>query len=179
MTLLYADALAALGRGDLGAARRLAADGLAEYGSPMSGRYVWPLLWLAARTEADEATLARDRREEVPDGAAARCRELASLAAGLAAPTAPSRGYQALVAAELARAAGQADLTAWSAAAGRGRRRPSPIRWPTPCCGWPRPPPRRATARPPAQRPRAYALASGVGAMPIAQEARRWPGAPG
>ena len=66
LTLLYADALTALGRGDLGAARRLAADGLAEYGSPVSGRYVWPLLWLAARTEADDATRARDRREEVP-----------------------------------------------------------------------------------------------------------------
>ena len=41
---------------------------------PMSGRYVWPVLWLAARTEADEATRARDRREEVPDGTAARYR---------------------------------------------------------------------------------------------------------
>ena len=72
LTLLYCDALAALGRGDPGAARRVAASGLAEYGSPMSGRYVWPVLWLAARTEADEATRARDRREEIPDGTAAR-----------------------------------------------------------------------------------------------------------
>src|SRR5512142_2650106 len=72
LTLLYADALAALGRGDLTAARRLTAGGLADYDSPVSGRYLWPLLWLAARTEADDATRARDRREEVPDGAAAR-----------------------------------------------------------------------------------------------------------
>ena len=83
LTLLYADALVALGRGDLDAARRLTADGLADYGGAMSGRYVWPVLWLAARTEADGATRARDRREEVPDGTAARYQELASLAADL------------------------------------------------------------------------------------------------
>ena len=118
LTLLYADALVALGRGDLDAARRLTADGLADYGGAMSGRYVWPVLWLAARTEADEATRARDRREEVPDGTAARYRELASLAADLATPNAASRGYRALVTAELARAAGEAERHArWSAAA--------------------------------------------------------------
>ena len=72
LTLLYVDALTALGRGDLAAARRLTAEGLADYDSPVSGRYLWPLLWLAARTEADDATRARDRREEIPDGAAAR-----------------------------------------------------------------------------------------------------------
>jgi DNA-binding NarL/FixJ family response regulator len=36
LTLLYADALVALGRGDLDAARRLTADGLADYGGAMS-----------------------------------------------------------------------------------------------------------------------------------------------
>jgi len=47
LTLLYADALVALGRGDLDAARRLTADGLADYGGAMSGRYVWPCCgWL-------------------------------------------------------------------------------------------------------------------------------------
>ena len=84
LTLLYADALVALGRGDLDAARRLTADGLADYGGAMSGRYVWPVLWLASRTEADGATRARDRREEVPDGTAARYQELASLRRGSA-----------------------------------------------------------------------------------------------
>jgi DNA-binding CsgD family transcriptional regulator len=120
LTLLYSDALIALGRGDPGAARRLAADGLAEYGSPLSGRYIWPLLWLAARAEADEAIRARDRREDAPDGAVDRYRKLASLAADMPVPNAASRGYQALVTAELARAAGQEEaqlLTgAWSAA---------------------------------------------------------------
>src|SRR5690349_16773155 len=124
LTLLYADALAALGRGDLTGARRLTAGGLADYYSPASGgRYLWPLLWLAARAEADDATRARDRREEVPDGIAARYQELASLAADLTVPNAASRAYRALVTAELARAAGagaQGDARSltkvWSAA---------------------------------------------------------------
>ena len=117
LTLLYSGALAALGRGDLGAARRLADEGLASHGSPMSGRYIWPLLWLAARVEADQATLARDRREEVPASSTERCGVLAELAADLTPPNPPSRAYQALAAAELARAGGQADVPAWSAAA--------------------------------------------------------------
>jgi len=122
LTLLYADALAALGRGDLAAARHLTADGLAIYDSPVSGRYLWPLLWLAARAEADEATRARDRREDIPDGAAARRRDLAARAAEMATPSISSRGYRALVTAELARAAGEDNpespmVGAWSAAA--------------------------------------------------------------
>jgi DNA-binding CsgD family transcriptional regulator len=172
MTVLYADALTALARGDLGTARRLAAAGLADYGSPMFTRYAWPLLWLAARIEADEATLARDRREEVPAGTAERCGELASIAAGLAARTAPSCGYRALVTAELTRAAGEADVTAWSAAAQawQGAGEPYPLAYTLL---------RLAEAaaaagdRPSAARSvrRAHALASEVGAMPIAQEA--------
>jgi DNA-binding CsgD family transcriptional regulator len=117
LTLLYADALIALGRGDLDAARHLTAEGLTDFGGAMSGRYVWPVLWLASRTEADGATRARDRREEIPDGTAARYQELASLAAGLTAPNAASRGYRALVTAELVRATGEVGVTAWQAAA--------------------------------------------------------------
>ena len=50
-------------------------------------------------------------------GAVDQRRELASRAASLAAPNAATRGYRSLVTAELARAAGQPDLAAWSAAA--------------------------------------------------------------
>src|SRR5262249_41181378 len=53
-----------------------------------------------------------------PDGTAGRYQELALLAADLTAPNAASRGYRALVAAELARATGEADVTAWQAAVG-------------------------------------------------------------
>jgi ATP/maltotriose-dependent transcriptional regulator MalT len=176
LTLLYADALAALGRADLDAVRRLTAEGLADYDSLVSGRYLWPLLWLAARTEADDATRARDRREEVPGSAADRYRELASLAADLTVPNAASRGYQALVTAELARAAGSDDaqslMGAWSAAAGAWQTaaEPYPLAY-----TWLRLA-EAATAAGDRQAAgqavrEAYALARRVGAVPIADEA--------
>jgi DNA-binding CsgD family transcriptional regulator len=138
----------------------------------MSGRYVWPVLWLASRTEADGATRARDRREEVPDGTAARYQELASLAADLTAPNAASRGYRALVTAELVRATGEADVTAWQAAAEtwQAAAEPYPL-----ACTLLRLAEAAAVAgdRPAASRSvrEAYALASRVGAAPIADEA--------
>jgi DNA-binding CsgD family transcriptional regulator len=116
LTLMYADALVALGRGDLDGARRITAGGLVDFAGAMSGRYVWPVLWLATRTEAEGATRARDRREGVPGGTAARYQELALLAADLTAPNAASRGYRALVTAELMRATGEAGVAAWQAA---------------------------------------------------------------
>ena len=172
LTLLYAEALIALGRGDLVVARRLTVGGLADYDSPVSGRYLWPLLWLAARTEADDATRARDRREEVPQGSAARYQELASFAAGLPVPNAASRGYQALVGAELARAAGQDDVSSWSAAATAWQEaaEPYPLAYTTlrlaeaaVAAG-----DREAAGRGVRE---AYALARRVGAAPIADEA--------
>jgi DNA-binding CsgD family transcriptional regulator len=172
LTMQYSDALAALTRGDLASARRLTADGLIDYDSPMSGRYIWPLLWLAARTEADEATLARDRREEVPASVTARCRALAEFAAAPAAPTAPSRGYQALVTAELARAVGSDDVAAWQAVvqAWQAAAEPYPLAY-----AWLRLAEAAAAAgdRQTAGRGvrQAYALASQVGAAPIADEA--------
>jgi len=113
----YTGALVALGQGDLGTARRLATERLIADGSPIAARYLWPLLWLATRVEADEATLARDRLEEIPASSSARRHELAELARSLAVHNPAWRGYQALVTAELARAEGKHDVTWWSAAA--------------------------------------------------------------
>jgi hypothetical protein len=64
--MCYIDALIALGRGDLGAAREAVAAGLA--GAPLSSdaRYAWPLLWAGMRVAADEVTWFRDRREPGP-----------------------------------------------------------------------------------------------------------------
>ncbi len=171
-TLLYTDALVALGQGDVGAARRLAAEGLVADDSLQFARYVWPLLWLAARIEADEATLTRDRREEVPDSTAERCRELAAFAADLAAETAAARGYRALVTAELARAADQGDVAPWSAAAQAWHLAGEPyprayvllrLAEASAAAG-----DRQAAGRSVRQ---AHALASQVGAIPIAHEA--------
>lgn len=100
----YVDALIALGQGDRPAARDSVTAGLAAGPASWGSRYAWPLLWLGMRLEADEATLARDRREQVPAVSRQRRGELAALAEGLHAPTLATAGYQALTAAEQARA---------------------------------------------------------------------------
>jgi DNA-binding CsgD family transcriptional regulator len=122
LPMRYADALIALGRSDLAAARDTVAAGLADGTGHWAGRYAWPLLWLGMRVEADEVTRARDRREEVPAGTAQRCAELGEIAARLPAQAPSSRGYQALTAAEQARAAGFGEIEAWSAAVAAAER---------------------------------------------------------
>jgi DNA-binding CsgD family transcriptional regulator len=112
----YVSAVFALARDELPGARAAVATGLARAPDLWGSRYAWPLLWLGMRVEADEATLARDRREEPPAASRQRRRELAALTEGLAAPTPSTMGYQALTAAEQARAAGGADPGRWSAA---------------------------------------------------------------
>ena len=81
------------------------------------------------RIEADEATLARDRREDMPAASQQRREELAALTKGLPAPTPATGGYQELTAAELARAAGTDGPGPWSAAAAawRSAREPFPL----------------------------------------------------
>ena len=125
----YAGALIALERGDRLAARTSVAAGLAGGPASWGARYAWPLLWLGMRAEADEAALGRDRREQVPAASQQRCQELAAAAENLPAPTPATVGYQALTAAEQARAAGPGDLGPWSAAvsAWRTAREPFPL----------------------------------------------------
>ncbi len=115
--LRYTEAMIALGRGDLAVARDALTAALAGGALPWAGRYAWPVLWLGMRTEADDATRFRDRRDEIPAAIAERCAELASAAAQLAADTPSAQGYQALVAAEHARASGSDDAASWAAAA--------------------------------------------------------------
>ena len=117
----YIGALIALGLGDRPGARREIAAGLAGGSASWGSRYAWPLLWLGMRIEADEATLARDRRDEPPAANQQRLDELAALAEGLSAPTPATGGYQALTAAEQARAAGTDGPGVWSAAAAAWR----------------------------------------------------------
>jgi DNA-binding CsgD family transcriptional regulator len=127
--MCYIGALAALGLGDRPGAREKIAAGMAGGVATIGMRYAWPLLWLGTRTEADEATLARDRREEPPVTSQQRLGELAALADGLPAPTPATRGYQALTAAEQARAGGAGDPGVWAAAvaAWRAAREPFPL----------------------------------------------------
>ena len=55
LPLGYVTAAAALGRGDLAAARAAVAECLPGEPFVWAARYIWPLLWLGIRIEADEA----------------------------------------------------------------------------------------------------------------------------
>jgi len=113
----YVAALIALGASDLPRARDAVAAGLADAAEAWNSRYAWPVLWLGMRTEADDATRCRARREDVPAAIAARCAELAAIAARLATAAPALAGYRQLVVAEHARAAGTATAADWAGAA--------------------------------------------------------------
>ena len=121
----YLSAMVALGTEDLAAAREAVTDALGGI-FPWMPRYCWPVLWLGMRVEADEATRFRDRREDVPAWIAGRCDQIARVAASLITPSPSAVGYQALVAAELARAAGTDSAAIWSDAAEAWRRAEEP-----------------------------------------------------
>jgi DNA-binding CsgD family transcriptional regulator/tetratricopeptide (TPR) repeat protein len=114
--LRYVAALIALHQGDLTRARDAVAAGIEDAGEEWSSRYAWPVVWLATRTEADDATRYRDRREDIPAAITARCAELADVAAGLATTAPALAGYGRLVTAERARAAGTATVADWAGA---------------------------------------------------------------
>ena len=166
----YVEAMIALGRGDLPAARDAVAAGLA--GGTPSARHAWPLVWLGMRVEADEATRCRDRREQVHEGTAQRCAELARTAAQLAIPAPPWRGYRALVAAEHARAAGTGEAAAWlqAVAAWEDADEPYPLAY---ALLWLAEAHRAAADWRQAGRAvqQAHAIAERIGAAPIAAEA--------
>jgi DNA-binding CsgD family transcriptional regulator len=117
----YLEAMIALSRADLGAARAALAPALDGGLDDWQARYAWPVLWAAMRVEAEDAIRARDRRQAVPPEIAGRCASLAAIAGRMTAPAPPWRGYRALVAAEQARAAGDGEAPAWSAAAAAWR----------------------------------------------------------
>ena len=154
LPLGYVTAAAALGRGDLAAARAAVAGCLPDEPFVWGARYSWPLLWLGIRIEADEAVRARDRRVAVPEPSAARHQVLAAGAAGLPATTPPARGYRALFEAEQGRFLGQDDPRLWSAAVTEweAAQEPYPLAYtwlrraessPRPATGRPPPTPRR------------------------------------
>ena len=127
--LRYVAALIALHQGDLTRARDAVATGIGDDSEEWTSRYAWPVVWLAMRTEADDATRYRDRREDVPAAITARCAELAGVAARLATTAPALAGYRQLAAAEHARAAGTATAADWAAAvaAWRAAEEPYPL----------------------------------------------------
>ena len=172
LPMRYADALIALGRGDLGAARQAVTAGLAATVPPEAARFAWPLLWLGARVEADEATRCRDRREQVPAEVANRGTTLAGVAARLAIPAVPAQGYRALLAAEQQRAAGTDGATAWAAAVALWERAEEPYPMAYALLRQAEAEGRTGAWEQAAQAlQRAHGLAERIGAAPVAAEA--------
>jgi DNA-binding CsgD family transcriptional regulator len=167
----YIAAMIALGTGDLAAAREAVTGALGTVISWMP-RYWWPVLWLAMRVEADDATRFRDLREAVPSRIAEQRARIMGVSATLQTPAPPAEGYKALVAAEDARAAGIDSAGNWAAAVAAWERaaEPYPLAYALL---------RLAEARVSAGErdeaamavQRAHAIADRLGAAPIAAEA--------
>jgi DNA-binding CsgD family transcriptional regulator/tetratricopeptide (TPR) repeat protein len=98
---------------DLDAARATVRRALSDHDASRVGRVAWPLVWRGVRAEADRAAIARDRRDAEDPETQAWAEELARIAEGLPTPSAVSRGYAALVAAEQERLAGEPARDAW------------------------------------------------------------------
>jgi len=114
-SLAYIDALTARGRGELTTALALVTDGLGDSLNRWAARYAWPLLWAGVLVDADLAVAARDRRVDDTESTA-RSAGWEKLAAEMVASTPPTRGYQAMVEAERARAAGSDEVACWARA---------------------------------------------------------------
>jgi DNA-binding CsgD family transcriptional regulator/tetratricopeptide (TPR) repeat protein len=112
LPMAYIEAELARAADDLPAARKCVQAGLARPISGFAVRYVWPLIWLAARVEADAATAPAAPAASDRD-ALATVRTLTATVPNL---TPPARAYQALAAAELARLDGRNEADAWTAA---------------------------------------------------------------
>ncbi len=177
MPMRFIEGMIALARADLAAARSAVAAGLTAETPAWTWRYVWPLVWLGMRVEADEATRARDRREDIPTPLRRRCDHLASLVTGLATPAPLWCGYRVLVAAERARVVGAGEAEAWSAAVQAFQETQEPYLRAyvllrvaeAHCASSNSPGAERAAAA--AAVAEAHAIANRIGAVPIAAEA--------
>jgi DNA-binding CsgD family transcriptional regulator/tetratricopeptide (TPR) repeat protein len=109
--LAYIEADVHRARGDLPGALAVVRDGLGQ-SSAWSIRYVWPLIWLGARIEADAATRARDLGERLPDPRLAPPAMPESTVGFSPAATA----YSLTTAAEHHRRDGEPAVAAWRAA---------------------------------------------------------------
>jgi ATP/maltotriose-dependent transcriptional regulator MalT len=123
--LAYIEADIARATGDFPGGRAIVTAALTGQSTP-SGRYVWPLVWLGLRIEADLATWTHDRRQPTPAETLAQATELVGLSTGLPAATPPAQAYSAAVVAEHARLHGYPTSALWWAAVVAWRRAAEP-----------------------------------------------------
>ncbi|MDQ1725885.1 MAG: hypothetical protein QOG52_2913, partial [Frankiaceae bacterium] len=112
--LATTNAEVARGRGDIAGARAIVDRAQILPVTGAESRYGWPLLWMAARIEADAMAVDRRRRDGGDDESAGRVAAIEAAAARLSLATSSNRAYARMVAAELARARGAADVPTWS-----------------------------------------------------------------
>jgi DNA-binding CsgD family transcriptional regulator len=108
------EAQVALLAGDLDRASEIVQQVLDTDRAKEVNRYQWPVVWLAARIEADRGAQARDAEEVAAS--------LHELAADMSTRVPSDYGYQALAEAEHARLVGGDAVTAWSDAVTATRR---------------------------------------------------------
>jgi ATP/maltotriose-dependent transcriptional regulator MalT len=125
--LTFTEAEVARAQGKLDAAERLLVAALPERYDPAAAdagtapfvRYLWPLVWLAARVAGEQVQHARDRRQ--PETVPPLAELVDVLTDELPATTAPHRAYRTLVAAEGGRRAGRPVVAEWTAAVDAAR----------------------------------------------------------
>jgi DNA-binding CsgD family transcriptional regulator/tetratricopeptide (TPR) repeat protein len=151
--------------GDLDAAGEIVEQVLSRTDIGEEQRYKWPVLSLGARIEADRALSAAD------GGDPARMSRMREQAETMATTTAADRGHRALVAAEHARMAREAEVAAWSSAVSACREMNEPyplayalLRHAEALAG------AHETAAASASAREALGLARGMGAAPLAAE---------
>ena len=109
LPIAFVEAELARARGDLAAARGAVERGLAATSDAETDRYRWPLVWLAARIDAEE-------RQKSGRGPAAQEQSAGSTLRQAHAQLRGDRGYEALTAAERSRGGGPSEVDAWAAA---------------------------------------------------------------
>jgi len=119
--LAFAEAEIERERDDLESARQTVQTALASDPEGRNSRYGWPLIWLGMRVEADLAERARDRRSDRLDGHADRVAALAALAETFPTQSPETRAYHRLADAERTRLDAAGDAAPWEAAAAAAR----------------------------------------------------------
>jgi DNA-binding CsgD family transcriptional regulator/tetratricopeptide (TPR) repeat protein len=102
--------------GALDVARAIVERALESAVAGSEPRYLWPVMSLGARIEAERGIRARDQGQPIPEDAEHRAEALLSRAEATAAETPADRGHLALVRAEHARLRNASELEAWSEA---------------------------------------------------------------
>jgi len=127
--LVGLEAELARSRGDLDAAHQVLARVLERDDLRDEQRYLWPVLSLMARIEADRALAARDEGRTLPDDALTRAEAVRAEAESMAVRGPAEHGHRALVLAEHARLHRDGEAPAWAEAVShcRGMNEPLPL----------------------------------------------------